>query len=171
MMKREGVNTEIWSNPMPYSWRYTLKTFLLRAEVTERNEGNAIGNQSYKTLFEKDAFLNDIMTPKLVYSYSITVINCHIYVMLMLFFYHIKYYHLTKVSESNPIPHNEKSHYIVIIFHFTVFVSKGGVQADTVLQVTCWVLPFLHKKSIKVAILHSSLCLMECCKTRPLQCN
>lgn len=59
MEKEGGVNTEIWSNPISYSRRYTpTKTFLLRAEVTERNEGNTVGNEPYNMLFGKCASRN-----------------------------------------------------------------------------------------------------------------
>lgn len=47
-----GVNTEIWSNPISYSRRYSPpKTFLLRAEVNEGAQGDTFENLACNTLF------------------------------------------------------------------------------------------------------------------------
>ena len=170
-----GVNTEIWSNPISYSWRYTPpKTFLLRAEVTGRNEGNTVGNHPYYILFGKRASPNKLTTPKWVYAYSMMAINSLSQMFMLILLQKVKQF---AQGETNWLPaqcyrkSGPQSHYMQ--YYFALQCEPPPVQFNQIRfhQVTSWVLLFLHKKRIKVAILHSSLCLMDCCKTRPFQRN
>lgn len=54
-----GVNTEIWSNPISYSWRFTPpKTLLLKEEVTEGNKGIRLGISLHIMFVESASWIN-----------------------------------------------------------------------------------------------------------------
>lgn len=89
---------------------------MLRAEVTERNEGNTVGNQPYNTLFGKYASLNELTTPKLGYAYSIRAINGLSHLSNVYAYFSLE--NLAKVSETNLLSvqcYNKLGHRVIIL--------------------------------------------------------